>query len=107
MATIKSPVSNFDGYRCGVFFHKGNAEVNDRYLIEWFRDHGYTIENDTINIPKNSDGSLNLHPDFDNMSMDELRAYAKQINRGVLLTGIKDRAKAAAKLKTYMETQKD
>lgn len=107
MATIKSPVSNFDGYRCGVFFHAGEATVDNRYLIEWFRDHGYAIENDTVNIPKNSDGTLDLHPDFDNMSLEELRAYAKQINRGVLLTGIRDRAKAAAKLKVYMETQHD
>lgn len=43
MANIKSPVQTFNGVVAGVQFKNGEAETNDLWLIEWFRNKGYEV----------------------------------------------------------------
>lgn len=47
MATVHAPNPRHDGTTASVKFRDGKAEVNDPYLLDWFRRHGYTIEGDT------------------------------------------------------------
>lgn len=45
MAIIRTKVPGFTGMRAGVMFAHGMAETNNQYLIDWFNEHGYIVEN--------------------------------------------------------------
>lgn len=44
MAKIKTPNEQYTGLSAGVSFCNGVGETDDPYLIEWFKQHGYTVE---------------------------------------------------------------
>lgn len=50
MAIIRTKVPGFTGMRAGVMFAHGMAETNNQYLIDWFKEHGYTVE-EPVEIP--------------------------------------------------------
>lgn len=54
MAKIFAPNKQYTGLSAGVAFAKGKAETDNPHLIEWFRVHGYQVE-DTASeaIPEN------------------------------------------------------
>ena len=42
--TVKTPVEGFTGIGAGgVIFTNGVAEVPEGFILDWFRDHGYTV----------------------------------------------------------------
>ena len=43
MAIIRTK-ENFDGYRGSVLFKRGRGETDDAYLVEWFKSHGYIVD---------------------------------------------------------------
>nr|DAN20390.1 MAG TPA: Caspase [Caudoviricetes sp.] len=47
MAVIKSPNQEYTGTSAGVAFVNGVGNTDNENLIEWFRDHGYEVEEDT------------------------------------------------------------
>lgn len=46
MAQIIAPNKDYNGESASVTFVKGVGETSDAYLIEWFKEHGYTVIND-------------------------------------------------------------
>nr|DAZ24647.1 MAG TPA: hypothetical protein [Caudoviricetes sp.] len=46
MAQIIAPNKNYNGESASVTFVKGVGETSDAYLIEWFKEHGYTVIED-------------------------------------------------------------
>ena len=46
MAQIIAPNKDYTGERASVTFVKGVGETSDAYLIEWFKEHGYTVIDD-------------------------------------------------------------
>lgn len=44
MAKIYAPNKSYHGNSAGVTFVNGMAETDDPYLVEWFRQHGYIVE---------------------------------------------------------------
>ena len=44
MAKIYAPNKNYSGSSAGISFANGMAETDDPYLVEWFGQHGYTVE---------------------------------------------------------------
>lgn len=41
---VETPVKNFCGVGAGgVQFAYGKAEVNEGWVLEWYRKHGYTV----------------------------------------------------------------
>lgn len=44
MAIIRTKVPGFTGMRAGVMFVHGMAETENQYLIDWFIEHGYTVQ---------------------------------------------------------------
>lgn len=46
MAQIIAPNKDYTGESASVTFVKGVGETSDAYLIEWFKEHGYTIIDD-------------------------------------------------------------
>lgn len=52
MAQIIAPNKDYTGVSASVPFVKGVGETSDAYLIEWFKEHGYTvIEDDAAEVP--------------------------------------------------------
>lgn len=43
MAQIIAPNKDYNGESASVTFVKGVGETSDAYLIEWFKEHGYTV----------------------------------------------------------------
>lgn len=42
--TVKTPVEGFTGIGAGgVVFTNGVAQVPEGFILDWFRDHGYTV----------------------------------------------------------------
>lgn len=46
MAQIIAPNKDYIGESASVTFVKGVGETSDAYLIEWFKEHGYTVIED-------------------------------------------------------------
>lgn len=44
MAKIYSPNESYTGVSASVAFSKGIGETEDKHLIEWFKEHGYKVE---------------------------------------------------------------
>ncbi|MGN0464906.1 MAG: hypothetical protein ACI4F9_00985 [Lachnospiraceae bacterium] len=41
---IYSPNKNYNGVTATVVFTNGVGETDDTYLIDWFKTHGYLVE---------------------------------------------------------------
>jgi hypothetical protein len=46
MAQIIAPNKDYTGESASVTFVKGVGETSDAYLVEWFKEHGYTVIDD-------------------------------------------------------------
>lgn len=56
MAKIYSPNKQYVGISAGVTFFQGVGEATDEYLIDWFKKHGYEVEEDLkVTDPDDSD----------------------------------------------------
>lgn len=50
MAQIIAPNKDYTGESASVTFVKGVGETSDAYLIEWFKEHGYTIIDEAAEV---------------------------------------------------------
>ena len=81
MAIIKTKIPNFTGLRANVMFTKGVGETEDKHLIEWFRSHGYNVEEAKVVVaPKVEEPEAAI--DLEAMSVEELKEHAKAIGKG-------------------------
>lgn len=110
---IYTPVKDFNGVRQGVRFINGVGETDKASLISWFKSHGYRIEDypkenkatfteivDTItNFSRTDDeqfvdiNKLSDEPDFESMTPNELRDWAKEHGLGNKIKTIRNREK--------------
>lgn len=101
---IYAPVKNANGVWCNVLFKNGVGETDNPHLIEWFRKHGYKIEDlrieQTAITPSDEclDGLLRdvekvAQPNFDDMSPNELREWAKEHGFGLKIKNIRNKEK--------------
>lgn len=59
MARILAPNKDYTGESASVTFVKGVGETSDAYLIEWFKEHGYTvIEDEAAEVPPEASGTV-------------------------------------------------
>ena len=64
---VKSPVPNFVGVgAAGVQFAYGRAEVNEGWVLEWYKEHGYEVS-EIVEQPK----------DLDKLTVAELKERAQ------------------------------
>lgn len=68
MAKIICPNKQYNGLSASVPFTNGIGETYKPHLIEWFREHGYTIEGE----PQGGEGGIG------DMTIKELKAYAAE-----------------------------
>ncbi|SDJ76580.1 hypothetical protein [Paenibacillus naphthalenovorans] len=96
MAKIQAPNKQYTGVSAGVSFVNGVGECSDPYLLQWFREHGYEVEEtqesnpdlDSYEVEETQESnpdldSLNAKP-IERMTVAELKEYADQnsINLG-------------------------
>lgn len=49
MAKIYTKNKNYNGVSASVNFINGVGETNDKYLIEWFKEHDYEVDEPLLN----------------------------------------------------------
>lgn len=54
MVKIKSPNPNYNGNSASLQFVNGEAETDNKWLLEWFKNKGYTVEESNEFKKKNS-----------------------------------------------------
>ena len=98
---IYAPVKDTNGVRASVRFVNGVGETDDPHLIEWFRSHGYRVEetaptnlviepqNDEIEVVDDEVEAVN----FEDMTPNELRELAKANGKGHLIKNIRNKEK--------------
>ena len=47
MVKINAPNKEYTGISASVYFINGAGETENPYLVEWFRDRGYEVEEDS------------------------------------------------------------
>ena len=104
---IYTPVINATGVWCNVRFVNGVGETDIPHLVEWFKSHGYKIEeideNQTycLKLSGNKETSQNIEvktenpisDDFDNMTPNQLRDWAKANGLGGKIKNIRNKEK--------------
>ena len=100
---IYAPVKNATGVWCSVQFKNGVGETDNPHLISWFKEHGYRVEenqNFDLEMQKNEEISHNEAPkaeistfDFETMTPNELRDWARANGLGSKIKGIRNREK--------------
>lgn len=106
---IYAPVKDANGVWASVRFVNGVGETDNPRLIEWFKSHGYKvpIEDDKANLviePKNDEitvendevemmGYAEKKPNFDEMTPNELREWAKANGMGGVIKNIRNKEK--------------
>ena len=86
---IYAPVKDANGIYASIMFVNGVGETDNPVLIEWFKAHGYKIEENTnvsYNAPAREVGGNEsveeTEPDFEAMSPVELRNWARENGYG-------------------------
>ena len=93
---IYAPVKSANGIWATVRFVNGVGETDDPRLIEWFRSHGYKVplEEDkptpiiTVETPSDD---IEAKDEFETMSVDELRIWAKDHGLGGIVRNTKNK----------------
>ncbi|MDF2906835.1 MAG: Uncharacterized protein K0R34_2156 [Herbinix sp.] len=79
MAKIYAPNKQYSGISASVAFAKGVGETDNPTLLDWFRDHGYEVEEiqdeNTQDPPKDPPKEPGK---FDGMDVEQLKAYAAE-----------------------------
>ncbi|MGX8702068.1 hypothetical protein [Caproiciproducens sp.] len=75
MSKIYAPNEEYTGVSASVAFSKGVGETDNPALLDWFRSHGYKVEEtENFQVPQEPGKSP------DEMTVAELKAYAKEKN---------------------------
>ena len=74
MAKIYAPNKQYNGISASVAFANGVGETDNPTLLEWFKSHGYTVEEEETKEPTKEPTK------FDGMDAEQLKAYATEHN---------------------------
>lgn len=69
MAKVKAPNPQYNGLSANVQFINGVGETDDPKRLDWFRAHGYEVEDAPEKEPA-------AETDVDKMTVAELKEYA-------------------------------
>ena len=95
---IYAPVKDFNGLRNNVRFKDGVGETNDPTLLKWFEAHGYKVPvedtpTETVSEIQVLEDVLGDALDFDAMTPNELRDWAKTNGYGSKIKNIRNKEK--------------
>ena len=74
---IYAPVKNATGVWCNVHFQNGVGETDNPHLIEWFKKHGYAVDNTSSEVVETPIKVETNEVDLDSMTPNEIREWAK------------------------------
>ncbi|MFB0840966.1 hypothetical protein [Paenibacillus oleatilyticus] len=78
MAKIFSPNTQYTGLSASILFVNGVGETSDPNLLEWFRDHGYIVEEETTEESVASNDEPDTPKPIEEMTLPELKEYAEK-----------------------------
>ena len=106
---IYAPVKDANGVWATVRFVNGVGETDNPRLIEWFKNHGYTVVDEAtptvepvepieVNVVEEVEevemmGYPEREPNFDDMTPNELRDWAKANGYGSKIKNIRNKEK--------------
>lgn len=105
---IYAPVKDFNGARNNVRFVNGVGETDNPRLIKWFKNHGYSVEKCDISMENPQEecdisiltidedemmGYAEKQPDFESMTPNELRDWAKANGLGGVIKNTRNKEK--------------
>ena len=97
---VYAPVENINGIYASVMFVNSVGETNNPALIEWFKNHGYKVEeNSTILYDAQTwevggnEAVEETEPDFESMTPNDLRDWMKEHGYGSKIRNIKSKDK--------------
>lgn len=105
---IFAPVKDFNGFRNNVQFVNGVGETDNPKAIAWFQSHGYKVAitetptfttsvkpTETVEIDDEPElmGYSEHTPNFDKMTSDEIRTWAKDNGLGSLIKNTRNKDK--------------
>ncbi|SHK38115.1 hypothetical protein SAMN02745248_02409 [Hathewaya proteolytica DSM 3090] len=76
MAKIIAPNKSYTGISASVAFCNGIAETENPTLVDWFKKHGYEVEEE-----KAEEEIVEEETAIDKMTIEELKTYAEE--RGI------------------------
>ncbi|MCM1468493.1 MAG: lipase family protein [Alistipes sp.] len=108
MAKIIAPNKGYNGTAASVSFRNGIGETDKPHLIQWFKEHGYKVEETQAVEQEHLTGSngmpeaesVDYDPEvFKNMDMEALKEYAQangiDIGQARTESGIREKIKDA------------
>ena len=98
---IYAPVKDANGVWCSVRFVNGVGETDNPHLIDWFKKHGYRIENcEKPVLPVEKCEKITEIPmekcesvDLESMTPNQLREWLKANGYGSQIKNIRDKEK--------------
>lgn len=99
---IYAPVKDSNGVWCSVRFVNGVGETDNPHLIDWFKKHGYRVEEceEIAPIPMEKCEEITETPskkcesdDLDSMTPNQLREWLKSNGYGSQIKNIRDKEK--------------
>lgn len=101
---IYAPVKDANGVYASVRFVNGVGETDNPRLIKWFKDQGYAVENEKAKnqrvemLPTTHESEPEMldngdQPDFDAMTSDELRNWARSNGYGSKIKNTRNKEK--------------
>ena len=94
---IYAPVADANGVYASVQFINGVGETDNPRLIEWFRSHGYKLEE--VNLVKEVPNDIvetsndEIEPNFDSMTPNELRDWMREHGHGSKIKNTRNKEK--------------
>lgn len=84
MAKIIAPNKLYAGESAGIQFSNGEAETDNKWLIQWFKENGYTVEEESEEDAKDDESkdeeSKDENPDDDAKDLEDEKDDLKDKN---------------------------
>jgi hypothetical protein len=77
MAKIYTPSKGYTGLIAGVSFVNGQGITEDRWLIQWFKNKGYKVDEEKVPEDEREE---TIETDLESLKVEELREMAKEKN---------------------------
>ena len=96
---IYAPIENVNGVYASVLFKNSVGETNNPALIEWFKSHGYRIEespkvqSEDILTKVVEQVETPTEPDFESMTPLELRDWMRENGYANVIKNIRNKEK--------------
>lgn len=76
MAKVYAPNKDYNGVTASVPFTNGVGFSSNPYLLDWFKEHGYKVEDDIVEDDI-AEAKSEANTDISQLSYEELKSLAK------------------------------